>query len=55
MAPVMMVGKYAAAKLAGQHAIIAMLDLYNNQIVSVDVNRDHGFLEGMGINPPASR
>jgi fructose transport system substrate-binding protein len=46
-----LVGKYAAAKLAGQHAIIAMLDLYNNQIVSVDVNRDHGFLEGMGINP----
>ncbi len=28
-----------------------MLDLYNNQVVSVDINRDHGFLEGMGIDP----
>lgn len=46
-----LVGQYAAAKLAGKHAIIAMLDLYNNQIVSVDINRDHGFLEGMGIDP----
>ena len=26
-----------------------MLDLFNNQVVSVDVDRDHGFLEGMGI------
>jgi len=28
-----------------------MLDLFNNQIVSVDIERDHGFLEGMGIDP----
>ncbi len=46
-----LVGQYAAAKLAGKHAVIAMLDLFNNQVVSVDINRDHGFLEGMGINP----
>ncbi|HEY0805339.1 MAG TPA: substrate-binding domain-containing protein [Pseudonocardiaceae bacterium] len=46
-----LVGRYAAAKLGGRPAVIAMLDLYNNQIVSVDVNRDHGFLEGMGIDP----
>jgi fructose transport system substrate-binding protein len=46
-----LVGRYAAAKLGGKHAVIAMLDLFNNQVVSVDVNRDHGFLEGMGINP----
>jgi len=46
-----LIGQYAAAKLAGKKAVIAMLDLYNNQIVSVDVNRDHGFLEGMGIKP----
>jgi fructose transport system substrate-binding protein len=44
-------GEYAAAKLAGKPAVIAMLDLYNNQVVSVDIDRDHGFLEGMGINP----
>ncbi len=28
-----------------------MLDLFNNQVVSVDINRDQGFLTGMGINP----
>jgi len=44
-------GQYAAASLAGKPAVIAMLDLFNNQVVSVDVQRDHGFLEGMGINP----
>lgn len=46
-----LIGGYAAAKLDGKKAVIAMLDLYNDQVVSVDVNRDHGFLEGMGINP----
>ena len=44
-------GQYAAAMLAGKPAVIAMLDLFNNQVVSVDVDRDHGFLQGMGINP----
>lgn len=42
-------GQWAAAKLAGKSADIALLDLFNNQVVSVDVDRDHGFLEGMGI------
>lgn len=42
-------GQWAAAKLAGKSADIAMLDLFNNEVVSVDVDRDHGFLEGMGI------
>jgi fructose transport system substrate-binding protein len=46
-----LIGQYAAAKLNGQKAVIAMLDLFNNQVVSVDIQRDHGFLEGMGINP----
>jgi fructose transport system substrate-binding protein len=44
-------GEYAAKMLGGKPAVIAMLDLFNNQVVSVDVDRDHGFLEGMGINP----
>jgi fructose transport system substrate-binding protein len=44
-------GEYAAAELGGKPAVIAMLDLFNNQVVSVDIDRDHGFLEGMGINP----
>ncbi|MEY9962709.1 fructose transport system substrate-binding protein [Streptacidiphilus sp. MAP12-16] len=44
-------GQYAAAALGGKPAVIAMLDLFNNQVVSVDIQRDHGFLEGLGINP----
>jgi fructose transport system substrate-binding protein len=44
-------GQYAAAALGGKPAVIAMLDLFNTQVVSVDIDRDHGFLEGMGINP----
>ena len=44
-------GQYAAASLGGKPAVIAMLDLFNNQVVSVDIQRDHGFLEGMGITP----
>ena len=46
-----LIGQYAAAKLGGGKAVIAMLDDFNNQVVSVDVQRDHGFLEGMGIDP----
>jgi fructose transport system substrate-binding protein len=46
-----LIGKYAAEKLAGKKAVIAMLDLYDDQVVSVDVDRDHGFLTGMGIDP----
>ncbi|MCU1668268.1 MAG: rbsB 3 [Blastococcus sp.] len=46
-----LIGQYGAAKLNGGTATIAMLDLFNNQVVSVDTNRDHGFLEGMGIDP----
>ena len=44
-------GEYAAKALGGKKAVIAMLDLFNDQVVSVDIQRDHGFLEGMGINP----
>jgi fructose transport system substrate-binding protein len=44
-------GQYAAAALGGKPAVIAMLDLFNNQVVSVDIDRDHGFLQGMGIDP----
>jgi fructose transport system substrate-binding protein len=46
-----LIGKWTAAQLAGKAATIAMLDLFNDKVVSVDLNRDHGFLEGMGINP----
>jgi len=46
-----LIGEYAATRLAGKKAVIAMLDLYDDQVVSVDVDRDHGFLTGMGIDP----
>jgi fructose transport system substrate-binding protein len=38
-----------AAKLGGRNADIAMLDDLANQVITVDVDRDHGFLAGMGI------
>ena len=42
-------GQWAAATLDGKAATIALLDLFNDKIVSVDYDRDQGFLEGMGI------
>ncbi len=44
-----LIGKWAAAKLNGKAAVIALLDIFNDKVVSVDYNRDQGFLEGMGI------
>jgi fructose transport system substrate-binding protein len=46
------IGKWTAAKLDGKHADIAMIDLFNTQVVSVDLNRDQGFLNGLGIKVP---
>jgi ABC-type sugar transport system substrate-binding protein len=45
-----LIGKWTAANLGGKQAVIAMLDLFNDKIVSVDYNRDQGFLAGMGID-----
>src|SRR5687768_2568334 len=45
-----MIGKWAAAQMNGQKANIAMLDLFNDKVASVDYNRDQGFLTGMGID-----
>jgi fructose transport system substrate-binding protein len=44
-----LIGKWAAAKFQGKDAKIAMLDL-NPEGVSVDVQRDQGFLKGFGID-----
>ena len=44
-----LIGQYTAKALNGKPADIAMLDIFNNQVVSVDISRDHGFLTGMGI------
>ena len=45
-----LIGKWAAATMEGKKANIAMLDLFNDKIASVDYNRDQGFLTGMGID-----
>ena len=44
-----LIGQWAAGQLDGEKATIAMLDLFNDQVVSVDTRRDQGFLNGMGI------
>ena len=44
-----LIGEYAAGKLGGDKAVIALLDIFDDKVVSVDYNRDQGFLEGMGI------
>jgi fructose transport system substrate-binding protein len=45
----LLIGKWAKAKFAGKPAKIALLDLDPNG-VSVDVQRDQGFLEGFGVD-----
>ncbi len=45
-----MIGKWAAGTFDGKQANIALLDLFNDKIASVDYNRDQGFLTGMGID-----
>jgi fructose transport system substrate-binding protein len=44
-----LIGKWAAAKFEGKDAKIAMLDL-SPEGVSVDVQRDQGFLKGFGVD-----
>ena len=43
------IGKWAAAQLDGKAAVIGLVDLFSNQVASVDYDRDQGFLTGMGI------
>ena len=45
-----LIGQWTKAQLGGQKATIALLDLFNDKVVSVDYNRDQGFLTGMGID-----
>lgn len=44
-----LIGSWLATKLDGKAADIALLDDLGDQVLSVDVSRDHGFLKGMGI------
>lgn len=45
-----LIGQWAAAQLGGETATIALLDLFDDKVVSVDYARDQGFLTGMGID-----
>jgi fructose transport system substrate-binding protein len=45
-----LIGQWTAKQLAGKPATIALLDLFNDKVVSVDYNRDQGFLTGLGID-----
>jgi len=45
-----LIGKWAAGTMNGGAANIALLDLFNDKVASVDYNRDQGFLTGMGID-----
>ncbi len=47
-----LIGQWSAATLGGDKAVIAMLDLFDDKVVTVDVARDTGFLNGMGIEVP---
>lgn len=45
-----LIGQWSAKKMGGQKATIALLDLFNDKVASVDYNRNQGFLTGMGID-----
>ncbi len=45
-----LIGSWAAEQLDGETAVIGLLDVFDDRIVSVDYNRNQGFLEGMGID-----
>ena len=44
------IGEWAAESLDGEHAVIALLDQFHDRVIQTDLNRNQGFLEGMGID-----
>jgi fructose transport system substrate-binding protein len=44
------IGSWAAKKIDGKKAVIAMLDQFDDRVIQTDLNRDQGFLNGMGID-----
>ena len=50
-----LIGQWTKAQLGGEKATIALLDLFNDKVVSVDYNRDQGFLHGHGHRHRRSR
>ncbi len=45
-----LIGQWTATQLAGKKATIALLDLFDDKVVSVDYARDQGFLAGLGVD-----
>lgn len=45
-----LIGEWTAGQLNGEKATIALLDLFNDKIVTVDYARDQGFLTGLGVD-----
>jgi fructose transport system substrate-binding protein len=43
------IGQWTAATLGDGDATIGLIDLFDDKAVSVDYNRDQGFLDGLGI------
>jgi len=44
------IGRWTAEKLDGKKAVIGMVDLFDDKLVSVDSTRNQGFLKGLGID-----
>ena len=44
-----LIGQWAAVKMGGKKAVIALLDIFNDKNVPTDYCRNNGFLKGMGI------
>jgi fructose transport system substrate-binding protein len=45
-----LIGEWSKAHMAGKPAVIAMLDQFSDRTIQTDLNRDQGFLQGMGID-----
>jgi ABC-type sugar transport system, periplasmic component len=43
------IGRWTAATLGDGDAVIGLIDLFDDKAVTVDFNRDQGFLDGLGI------
>lgn len=44
------IGQWTSETLAGGDAVIGLIDLFDDKAVTVDYNRNQGFLDGMGID-----
>lgn len=45
-----LIGRWTAGALDGAPATIALLDLFADKVVSIDYERDQGFLAGLGVD-----